>query len=243
MSEKPFPDFLNFETLVPVVFPSTMEVLLGYLRAYVSTMERLLQRKSADLHKRQSFAESSSDLRAVEEELFVVENLFPNLLRSAFFLTAYSLLENSLRQRCLCMEAQKALELSVNDITRDGGYLVQYRKYLEKVAGLNFSSVKEEWSRLLKYMELRNRVVHDQGHLELEEERHKDLKRFIKDNPSWVRLEVYRDWQGEERYYEIVFEQEFCRDVISTLKDFFCSLDAQLPEECRDLEQHFGFSP
>ena len=163
----------------------------------------------------------------MEESLFITGGLFPNLLRSSFFLAVYGLLENSLRKRCLCIEEKTNPPVLLEDIAGKG-YIDRYRKYLEKLGGVDVGGI-DEWDKLAMYGELRNRVAHHQGRLNL---RNTVLVKFIEDTPSL-------DADGDE----IIFKKGFCEEAIKTIRVFFQSLDSQLPAECQDLEPHFGYRP
>ena len=208
-------------------FPSTMDVLLGYFEGYVRTMEGLLEKEGAAARKRYDEAGDYRVRDYLEEGLFVVEDLFPNLLRSSFFLAAYTTLEDGLRNRCRCLQELNDFPFSADEIA-GRAYLQKYRMYIERLAHIDFKGIGE-WDKLSKYGELRNRVAHHQGHLNLG---NANLMKFIADNPN---LDVEED--------VIVFRKGFCEEVIDTIKSFFQSLDAQLPADCEDLEPHFGYSP
>jgi len=225
-------DFLGGQS-VAWEFPSQLDILLDYLGWSLSIMEDLLEHNEHKVRKEYDEQEEPDVKQYLEEGVFIAEHLFPNLLRRSFFLTIYSLLEDSLRKRCLCVEREKAPPVLLEDIA-GSGYIDQYRKYLEKLGGIDVQGISE-WKNFSLYAQLRNLIAHNQGFLN---PKNINLMRFIEGN-SYLDT-FYSDTDGEP---EIIFRKGFCEEVLAAIKRFFQALDAQLPAECQNLEQHFGYRP
>ena len=225
-------DFLG-EQFVAWEFPSHMDVLLDYLDWCLSTMEDLLEHNEHKVRKQYDEQEEPDVRQYLEEGVFVAEHLLPNLLRRSFFLAIYSLFEDSLRKRCLCVEREKASPVLLEDIA-GSGYIDQYRKYLEKLGDVDVQGISE-WKTFPLYGQLRNRVAHYQGYLN---PRNTELMKFVEGN-SFLDIS-YPETDSEP---EIIFKRGFCEEAVATIKRFFQALDGQLPVECQDLEHHFGYRP
>ena len=125
-SHKP-PDFLDRSHPIKWIIPSTIEVLLDYLDSYVSTMEDLLETETSTIHKR--YEADQYPREYFEEDLFVAKELFPNLLRGSFLLTAYTVVEDGLKRRCLCIDKAKKPPALLKYTQKRGGYIYKYKKW------------------------------------------------------------------------------------------------------------------
>ena len=206
-------------------FPSTTDVLLEYFSAYVSNLEKHLEAERSRARERLEF---HPEARAyLEEHLFVIESIFPNLLRSSLVVSVYTVLENGLRNRCDCLQNWKGCPFSADEIAERGN-VPKYKKYVERLTDIRFQQIGE-WRQLEAHGEIRNRIVHNQGQI----------------NPSNTSLV---EFIHRAPYLHIVdgritFEQGACQAFIDTVRRFLEALDKRLPTECSDLETHFGFRP
>lgn len=200
-------------------YESTMDVLSEDLRAYVWSMERFLEEKRTDAQKLYDETEGSSWFA---EDLSLMSELFPNLLRSSFFLSAYSLIDDGLEKRCQCIKKAKKARVSLEDI-RGQGNARKYMEYLEKLGEVDSKRIND-WETIGKYIsELRNRVAHNRGRLKLTNE---ELMKFVRSKPHWFGL------KGDK----IIFKKGFCEELVEIIRRFFSSLDTQLPPDCQDLD-------
>lgn len=220
----PFP-FLSGEKYGDLEFPCTLEILLEYLKHYISSFEKHLEAKRSETIQRMN---SSPEVHSfLEERLFVIGNIYPNLLRGSFWASIYTVLEDGLRSRCRCLQELKDAPFSADEVA-GRGYLNRYKKYIERLIGVDISKI-EHWSLLQRYGEIRNRVVHSRRRIRNPSS---DLAGFVDQHPL-LRLERR----------EIVFERGACEAFIDVVLKFLESVDETLPQECRSPEPHFGFRP
>ena len=121
-------------------------------------------------------AERQDLFEAHAEDFFVLSDELPSILRYSVVTRAQSLVERYLDQT-----AQAYMELSkpsvrLQDIVGRG--LRRSQKYLEKVAGIQFSEEMPEWVEILRLQELRNCIVHADGY---PREEAATLKKWIKE--------------------------------------------------------------
>ncbi|HQE92021.1 MAG TPA: hypothetical protein PLH19_12230 [Anaerolineae bacterium] len=211
-------------------FPSTMDILLDYFRGYVYGMESNLERNRNQTCQQYEAADDPDEREYLSEHLFVQSNIFPELLRNSFIVSAYSILEKGLRDRCQCLQDLRAVPISVDDL---GGMGIQkYKKYIQKLTAIDISEIKKKdqlWSQLLQYGEVRNRIVH---HLGTMDKNNSGLVQFIEQNPHF-----------DIRNGKILIDNGACQTLIELIASYFQGLDSQLPSDCSNLEPHFGFRP
>jgi hypothetical protein len=212
-------------TTIALEFPSTMDVLLDYLRVYSSTLEEYLETERVAVHEKLRAYPEASDY--LEEHLFVIEKIYRNLLRKSILTAVYTVLEDGLRRRCLSLQRLKELPFSADEI-KGRSNLDKYQTYIERLTSIEFEKL-DEWKPFHRWGEIRNQIVHQQGMLK---PGNKELAKFIRGNAN------IREEDGE-----IILERGACPAFIDIVQRFFEFLDRQLPEECRDVEPHFGFRP
>lgn len=97
----------------------------------------------------------------------------------SLIVTLYSFIEKKMLQLCRYFEAQQAFK--VNEISGDG--IFKYQKYLERVANMDFSEIKEEWEQLGHFKKLRNILVHSDG-VRIIPTKESGLIHFLKGQPG-----------------------------------------------------------
>ena len=133
------------------------------------------------------------------------------MLRSNFFITLYSHLEQILVE--LCNQLQKSFNFRVALKDLNGRGCVRCRKYLIKVVGINFP--QNEWVKIKFYMDLRNHVVHNGMYIfDKEEKEEKKIKEKILKTPS---LQI-------DQYDTIQFSHEFVTDVLNDISSFLSDI-------------------
>lgn len=201
-------------------FPSTLEVLLDYFEYYISTMEiHLDAERSRIIQLKESVPEAYQ-----EEELFMVENVFPNLLRSSLMALIYTVVEDGLGSRCKCLRDLR----NSHEETTTRSYLDRYRKCIKRLANIDIDGI-QGWEQLGFYGRIRNRVVHNRGRHNPQDT---DLRDFV-DKTPYLKIE----------YGQIVVERGACQAFIDIARQFFQTVDRQLPSDCSSPEDHLGFRP
>jgi hypothetical protein len=96
---------------------------------------------------------------------------FPGILRSSFYTATYSHFERSLFFLCDITKRLKKFPFKPKEIMGKG--INQARQYLSKVAEINMGPYSDTWERIQFYAEIRNKIVHNGG--ELDPNQDKDL--------------------------------------------------------------------
>lgn len=78
------------------------------------------------------------------------------LYYSSIIISLFSFLEQSMLKLCSISEVNQ--EIKISDISGKGIY--KYKKFLEKVARIDFKPINNEWNEICKYNDLRNLFVH-----------------------------------------------------------------------------------
>jgi hypothetical protein len=92
-------------------------------------------------------------------ECFDREHTYPNMHRSAMLLTLYSFVEATLAFYCGLLRKY----LNISTAAPSKGSIGPYKDWLEKSAGVEFSSANLYWTEIDHFRELRNSIVHAYG--------------------------------------------------------------------------------
>ena len=97
-----------------------------------------------------------------ENEYLELAEEHPSFQRKSELICIYALLENGLKSICLCLERVLDNPVKLDDLSASGN-INKAKKYLEKVANINFPSDSPEWKEIIKIQQLRNCLVHNDG--------------------------------------------------------------------------------
>lgn len=75
---------------------------------------------------------------------------------SSIIISVYSYLEQTLLEICQVAEVDRVIK--IEDISGKG--VLKFKKYIEKVVGINFDNLNDEWNEITKINQLRNHFVH-----------------------------------------------------------------------------------
>ncbi|MGY6467700.1 hypothetical protein ACXIUR_15755 [Vibrio parahaemolyticus] len=117
-------------------------------------------------------------LEDMSEQFQELKFELPSIQRRAELITIYTVLEHQIQR--ICQVYEKALEnpVKVKDLGSNG-IIDQCRKYLEKVALVDFPSKHTSWVEITKIQQLRNCVVHADG---LVKSGNNELRAYIRGN-------------------------------------------------------------
>lgn len=161
------------------------------------------------------------------DEYVRMNETVPRIQWSSQFLLVYSTFEHILNELCRLIQRRSGLERSFKDI---GGHGINRAKnYLTKVAGIKSPfQDSTSWKRARLLAEIRNKIAHENGEIELTpnckkslgarlaSEQHLELKKLIPD-------------QGDA---QIILSNEFVRQSISELREVLVNIcDC---EPCKD---------
>jgi len=195
------------------------------LEEYLKITEEYLQKaeKDFDTHVEEQVKKlSSADIPPEEldeskefygEKHWDYAETFPRILRSSFFVSAYSLFEHKMALICKWLKRDKQIPISWSDLKGDS--LDQFKLYC-KLAGLELSYNSKTWQEIQHYCMLRNCIVHNRGLIhgarqERELQAYANRKNIIED--LFVGLSIRSQPQ-------IALTAEFCKEVTKTMWAF-----------------------
>jgi hypothetical protein len=218
------------------LYVSTFEFRLDDLRAYARAIEDLL----TDAHDRElSFAQNwTATMRSPENEQgfdfdeeiarvsWQFSELYPRISRYALFAMCYSYLEHSLETICVRYHKHYGVSLKVDEIRERG--IRRFQTYLKKAVGMGsqFPDQTAEWQDILVYSMLRNAIIHNDGLLARDFEKHRrgqDIRAFIEQHDS---VDLRPDVPDRPR---ITLRDGFCPEVVDTMERFLNTLRPRLP--------------
>ncbi|WP_144559685.1 hypothetical protein [Bacillus thuringiensis] len=215
---------------------------------YINEMEDFLSNQVNKLEKQ--FNEAIKDIDSHEAEIifeyeyedqfFYFRKEFPNILRKSFIISLYSFLEQELNHICKHLEENNEFELTLNDLKSHTGIFKSY-KYLDQVAKINLNTFKSEWTKILKINKIRNHFVHNGSDMlnkviqpmGKEEQRINTtctaFKYFnlVEEDKTYTK---FRESINDRRIliYDITVSNDFCKEALSIVKDFFDKLTNML---------------
>jgi hypothetical protein len=203
-----------------------IELHIGFdeLERYLEITEEYLQKAKAEFEtwldeesKTLSPEEHDEFNESYEQEYWDYAETFPRILRSSFFVSAYSLLESKMAIICRQLKKDKQIPISWSDLK--GDTLDQFKIYC-KLAGLELLYNSKTWQEIQHYCMLRNCIVHNRGLIqgarqERELQAYANRKNIIED--LLIGLSIRSQLQ-------IVLKKEFCKDVTKTIWAFLSAV-------------------
>lgn len=150
------------------------------LENLISILEGFLNGESGELNSllKVLFKPEKNLLEALaqNEYYYNISNLYPNILWSSIFLTAYSTFENSLTDICKFLQDGNSDDIKLNDLGHKG--IHRAKVFIKKVVKLDFPDETEQWSFIKNSNLIRNCLIHGSGDLSQYKETDQ-IKRFI----------------------------------------------------------------
>ena len=163
----------------------------------------------------------------------MVEGFFQKISLNSFIIILYSYVESGLNSLCMIKfsdarmeqkkknklaadegkEPQRLLEITYKDMNEKG--IKRSRRYLEKVFGISFDSVKEEWDEINGLAKLRNAIVHDDSIARNNILKDGKIKKHVEEN----RIEITD--HGKNTYGRIIILPGYLDAILPTAVEFF----------------------
>ncbi|HCG8585653.1 TPA: hypothetical protein NJ534_003554 [Vibrio parahaemolyticus] len=156
-------------------------------------------------------------LEEMAEQFQELKFEFPSIQRRAELITIYTVLEHQFQQICQAYERELENPVKIKDLDSNG-IIDQCRKYLEKVALVDFPSKYPAWVEITKIQQLRNCVVHADGMVKTGNQ---DLRGYIKGNPL---LSLAHN-------NKVLIESGFSEHCINVFCDFLTELFDKMLQE------------
>ncbi|MCF7507088.1 hypothetical protein [Vibrio sp. L3-7] len=142
---------------------------------------------------------------------------FPSIQRRAELITIYTVLEHQFQQICQAYERELENPVKIKDL-ESNGIVDQCRKYLEKVALVDFPRKYPAWVEITKIQQIRNCVVHADGTVKTGNQ---ELRGYIKGN-AFLSL---------AKNDKVLIESGFSEHCINVFCDFLTELFDQMLKE------------
>ncbi|HHF3213085.1 TPA: hypothetical protein ACVO0J_004783 [Vibrio diabolicus] len=156
-------------------------------------------------------------LEEMAEQFQELKFEFPSIQRRAELITIYTVLEHQFQQICQAYERELENPVKIKDLDSNG-IIDQCRKYLEKVALVDFPSKYPAWVEITKIQQLRNCVVHADGVVKTGNQ---DLRGYIKGNP----------FLSLAHNNKVLIESGFSEHCINVFCDFLTELFDKMLQE------------
>lgn len=144
---------------------------------------------------------------------------FENLLSRSLVIGMYSYLESGLLARCRVLEETETSPIKLRDMAGQG--ITKAMNYLIKVHNVGVSLGSDtNWSKIQKYRDLRNCLVHEEGRIGGDTQAQRQLLTYLH-NENHLSL--------SENGTEIIIFREFCEDVLHVIGRFLYSIDSSHP--------------
>lgn len=113
-------------------------------------------------------------------EIIDSQSAFPELLKNSLLITIYSLTEIHLSEICRFFERKNISKIKLKDLNGKG--IEKSKKFLTKIAEIDFSSINSQWNFLKSLNLIRNNLVHN-GSILPKDADHK-LNRIVESCPK-----------------------------------------------------------
>ncbi len=199
-------------------FEKYLKITEEYLQKAVRDFETHVQEQTRKISTANISPQELDEINeSYGEEHWNYTETFPRILRSSFFVSAYSLLEYKMATICKRLKKDKQLPISWSDLK--GDTLGQFKLYC-KLSGLELSYNSKTWQEIQHYSRLRNCIVHNRGLIEgAKQEKelyaYANRKHIIQD--SMLGLSIRPRAQ-------VALTEDFCKEVTKALWAFLSNI-------------------
>lgn len=162
---------------------------------------------------------NESERREVEyyffDDNYIIEEIQVDLYRKSTLVSVYSFLENSLNTLCRHLYKRYGYPVELEDLRGNG--IVRARRYLEKLADIDFSFLNKEWDTILAFNKVRNCIVHSEGNIKESRNLNK-LENIVNETPG-LNLR-------DERHIKV--DREYIDATITNIEKFVDKLHHQV---------------
>lgn len=154
-----------------------------------------------------------------------INDILPQIIWSSIFVFNYGEFENSLNRLSKIFAEKLPLHINESDL-KDRG-IIRSKKYLSKVVGLDLNVEDELWQRLLKYLKIRNILLHNAGTIDKKND--KNLYNYINSIDSINLID------SSKMEFNNLFINETLNDYVSFLEYLLNIFSPSYKDELIDL--------
>ncbi|MCD4697187.1 MAG: hypothetical protein K8S16_13200 [Bacteroidales bacterium] len=170
-----------------------------------------------------SYPSEQNELLELLEKDYFLKIYYRDLIRKSILLIIFTKFENTLRMISTLAENENTSRIRIKDLNNSGGDIERYRKYLDKIIGVDFTKVNTNWSLIKEYNLIRNLIIHFDGIIDYYEE--------IKGQDKRRKLDGVIKRHNELEIYQkrlMLKDDIFLLNAIDTFIDFIRELALQL---------------
>lgn len=164
-----------------------------------------LNKKISDLNNKEKRELIESEVQYMD----IISDTLPNMVRSTFFVSIYSFLEQSLISTCNQLQKNYNYKIKLKDLNGKG--CARCRIYLIKVVGIKFP--EDNWPEIKLYMDIRNHIVHSGTHIFRKSDKNKELINKINNTPLLEMDNVPTDTNRAN----IIFSNDFLIEELNNI--------------------------
>jgi hypothetical protein len=142
------------------------------LCAYSSMIALSEKHWQSDLIRYKESLESGNDNNSFDgrrDLMAHLENEYPQIQRKALFVVLMTKFEDFLNQISISLQKQLELNISFSDITGQG--IERIKRYIKLCTGIEFPADTKAWNAICDYQQIRNVIVHSDGHIHAENQK------------------------------------------------------------------------
>ncbi|WP_439185882.1 hypothetical protein [Carboxylicivirga taeanensis] len=192
---------------------------LRYLEEYFELNKKMLIKRKWELDSCLSDdILNNPELEDTFRDFYLLDYIkIPCYFYNSAIVSLYSLLENNLNSLCEIIQTETNFVIGLNDLT-GSNIIDKGRRFLIKIANIDFRKVDKEWIRITDYQKLRNLIVHNNSQIKNRETDFKLLSRF----------NGIKTYSVEKDFH--ISDIKVISDFLALIKKFISSLIDQIEE-------------
>ncbi len=155
---------------------SEIEIPLQAYSKYIDSSEELITEIRDNIKSEEKFNEKLSDDDICFSPNYDIDTEIIDFYHNSIFICLYAFLEKKMRKLCKSVENEQ--KITIDDMS--GRWIYRYKKYLEKIVGVDFNNIEQEWGELDKLNKIRNILTHSEEEWSTQKLSKEMLINFIK---------------------------------------------------------------
>lgn len=143
-----------------------------------------------------------------------------NINRNSIFLSQFSFFEHIYKMLCKGIQAELSIKIKINDLPDDFAKIDKFRKFSQKVVGIEMTQSDKNWQKISDFRKIRNSIAHN-GSIAGET----DVIKIVKNNPDFDFAETSKEFAIKSKKYLL----DFNTITSNYIKDLCHKIDEKLP--------------
>lgn len=141
----------------------------------------------------------------------------PCYFYNSAIVSLYSLLENNINSLCEIIQAETNFVIELRDLA-GSNIIDKGRRFLSKIANIDFDKIDKEWIRITDFQKLRNLIVHNNA----------QMKRPVKDNNLISKFKEINTYETVKDFH--ITDISLVYEFLELIDKFIISLADQIEE-------------